>query len=489
MKFTKRTWVCMAIVMTTNGLFFSELLSADRQKIAFEIRYTATVSHIPKTANNVRIWIPYPKSDAYQQIYHISVDSPYPTRIQEESEYGNSFLYLEINNPQQEEIEISMEILAERAEVINKVDFNSIGELQNEGFADLFLYLRNNYDKTSDDHKIKQILSKTLKGKKRYIDKVKALYDYVYDNMDYSKAIEGFGKGDVGRACTVKSGNCIDFHSLFIALATEAGLIAREVANIDLPFEDGVPNYCKASYHCNVEVFLPNHGWFPMDISHAKKAKRGRGSKEFYFGSLDNLRLRLGHGRNLLLAPPQQGERLNRLMINPYVEIDGKKHEGVAVSVLADAYEDPSHKVDAARAQLIGAGEKAETFSGESINGRVINMEDYLCQQPVFINFFTTWCGRCNWETKGMIQAASDFKDVLFLRVNLMEKKKKIKRFVEKYNIPFPVLHDENGDISNLYGVKYVPTNIIIDKEGVVRFAGGILSEEDLRNRLEEIAN
>lgn len=489
MRFFKPIILTVVIAVTANTLLLSDLHSADRKKISFEIEYIATVSGIPETTKNVRIWIPYPKSDAYQQIFHINVDSPYPTFLHSENEYGNKFLYLEINDPKEDQVELTLNILAERAEVINKVNFESVGELTEQDLAKFDLYLKNNYDKSSNADEIKQIVSKTLKGKNRYIDKVKALYDYVYDNMNYSKKVAGFGKGDVGRACRVGSGNCIDFHSLFIALAAEAGIVAREVANIDLPFEEGVPNYCKANYHCNVEVFLPNHGWFPMDISHAKKGKKGRRSKEFYFGSLDNLRLRLGHGRNLVLAPAQNGERLNRLLLNPYVEIDGQRHEGATVSVHAKAYEDPAHKVDAARAQLIGAGEKAEPFSQKDMIGKVFNLEDHLGKKPIFMNFFTTWCGRCNWESEGINILSSDFKDIVFLRINLMEKEKKINKFIEKYNIPFPVLPDEDGDISNLYGVKYVPTNIIIDKEGVVRFAGGILSEEDLRNRLEEIAD
>jgi len=304
-------------------LLTGNVVSADRGEIKrLDIKYTAIVKEIPKNAKTVEIWLPYPQSDRYQEVYNIKVDSPSPATVHYEPEYGNSFLYIKVKNPKEKEIRVTMNYLADRYQAINKIEPDKVGELDGD-ITQYRLYLEENQYKAVNKD-VKKIAQELMKDKKTYYEKVKAIYDYVYDNMEYDKTAPGFGTGDVGRACTVKKGNCIDFHSLFSAVATAAGIPAREVSNFDLPFGEVAPNYCKVGFHCSVEVLLPNYGWIPLDISHAKK---GRGTKEFYFGSLDNFRLQIGHGRNVLLSPPQKGQRLNLVSSEPYVEIDGIPYE------------------------------------------------------------------------------------------------------------------------------------------------------------------
>ena len=304
-------------------LLTGNVVSADRGEIKrLDIKYTAIVKEIPKNAKTVEIWLPYPQSDRYQEVYNIKVDSPSPATVHYEPEYGNSFLYIKVKNPNEKEIRVTMNYLADRYQAINKIEPDKVGELDGD-ITQYRLYLEENQYKAVNKD-VQKIAQDLMKDKKTYYEKVKAIYDYVYDTMEYDKTAPGFGTGDVGRACTVKKGNCIDFHSLFSAVATAAGIPAREVSNFDLPFGEVAPNYCKVGFHCSVEVLLPNYGWIPLDISHAKK---GRGTKEFYFGSLDNFRLQIGHGRNVLLSPPQKGQRLNLVSSEPYVEIDGIPYE------------------------------------------------------------------------------------------------------------------------------------------------------------------
>jgi len=447
----------------------------------FHLQYTCIVNSIPKDAKKVRIWIPYPRSDLYQKILSIKVHSHYPTYILEEEEYGNSFLYLEIENPEYEYLDVSMDIVARRYERISNISTNDIKGPDGEVYARFENYFKNNYDETADYDKLKKITSKF--ANKGYMERVRAIYDYVYENMDYRKDIPGYGTGDVERACRVKSGNCIDFHSLFVALANVSGIISREVAYIDIPLENSsIPNYCHASYHCAVEVFLPGvDKWFPLDISHAKK---GKGTKDFYFGSLDNLRLRLGHGRNILL--PKSNIRIKRLLHEPVVYIDGKKHDDVDVYIVANTYEDATKIYG----NVIHPGERAKLFKAEDIKGNLFDLEKYIGRKYILLNFFTTWCGRCIWESEGLNRVYLEFKDkFLFVRINVMEDREKISKFVEEHKIPFPVIPDEKTEITRLYGVKYVPANIIIGLDEKVKFVRGLLPERDLREIVKEVMN
>lgn len=469
------------------NLFIAEVLAYQGKRADFELIYTAKILEIPAGTKELKLWIPYPQSDGDQEIYSLKIDSSYPSFILEDKDYANKFLYFVIKDPAQNQIEINLNILASRYEVKvqglpqQSARKEEIGPLQRK------LYLESNLDEGAQRSSLQKIVDRLLRGKKTDFEKMKALYDYVYSQLEYSKEIPGYGSGDVSRVCLVKSGNCIDFHSLFVALASCAGLTAREVANIDIPIEDKTVNYCKANYHCNAEVFLPGYGWFPLDISHAKKARKGRQSKDFYFGGLDNLRLKLGHGRNIQLPfASQSREGLKRLGHEPYVEIDGKSHHKIEVSVFAHLYDAASTK---SYATLISPGEKARSFKYPDLDNRSINLEDYLGKKLVLLNFFATWCGRCNWETPVLVKLYSEYqpRGVEFIRINVMEKKEKVEDFKKSHGMTFPVLADESAEVSRLYGIKYVPANILIDKQGQIRFAGHLLGEEDLRRRLEEL--
>ncbi len=381
-------------------------------------------------------------------------------------------------------MDVSLEILVRRFEIIGKFDFSKVKEPDEKLLKKFDKYFKLNHDKTANYGKLKKISLDLLKNKKSYIEKVRAIYDYVYDNMEYSKEIPGYGTGDVERACEVKAGNCIDFHSLFVALANVSGIISTEVANIDIPIEavkpdePGFPNYCNASYHCNAEVFLPNLNiWLPLDISHAKKKNK----KYFYFGSLDNLRLKIGRRGNVLL--PKSDIRIPRILTKPYVLIDGKEFENVDVYIIARSYEDIKRYYH----EIVHPGDRYISFKAEDMNGNWINLDDYIGKKYILINFFTTWCGRYQWESEGLNKVYSQYKDkFIFLRV-MGEGKDKVKEFINKFGAPFPVLLDPKGEISLKYGIKYVPANIVIGLDGKVKEVTGLLPEKDLRQKIQKI--
>jgi hypothetical protein len=66
-------------------------------------------------------------------------------------------------------------------------------------------------------------------------------------------------------------------------------------------------------------------GWIPVDISEADKHPDLR---DYNFGAQSAKLLKLTHGRDITLVPPQAGEPLN-IFVLPYVEVDGKAHTGM----------------------------------------------------------------------------------------------------------------------------------------------------------------
>ncbi|MBI4638652.1 MAG: TlpA family protein disulfide reductase [Candidatus Rokubacteria bacterium] len=56
--------------------------------------------------------------------------------------------------------------------------------------------------------------------------------------------------------------------------------------------------------------------------------------------------------------------------------------------------------------------------------------------------------------------------------VNLSEPAERVKSYVAKMKLTFPVVIDASGEVARSYGVRFTPTHFLVDRAGVVR-AGG----------------
>jgi thiol-disulfide isomerase/thioredoxin len=110
---------------------------------------------------------------------------------------------------------------------------------------------------------------------------------------------------------------------------------------------------------------------------------------------------------------------------------------------------------------------QAETQDLSALKGRV-----------VFLNFWATWCGPCRSEMPSMEALYNRYKDEGFeiLAVNCMESKPEVLAFMKNNGLSFPAALDEDGKVSNSYGIQAIPTTFILDRDGqiIVRLVGSI---------------
>jgi len=168
------------------------------------------------------------------------------------------------------------------------------------------------------DGKVLDLAREVTRDRPEQIEQVRAIYDHTVSTLKYDKSGTGWGRGDIAYACDAKRGNCTDFHAVFIGLCRARGIPARFEIGFSLPADKTSGEI--SGYHCWADCHVADYGWVPVDCSEAQKHPEKR---EYLFGALDEDRVAFSIGRDILLNPAQQGERLN-YFIDPYAEVDGR---------------------------------------------------------------------------------------------------------------------------------------------------------------------
>lgn len=127
----------------------------------------------------------------------------------------------------------------------------------------------------------------------------------------------------------------------------------------------------------------------------------------------------------------------------------------------------------------IKKGNTAPDFELLHLNGKAVKLSDFAGKK-VILNFWATWCPPCRAEMPHMEKFYIDNEnDVVVLAVNLTNTEKNranVSDFVEDFGLTFPVVMDEEGDVSSTYQVIAYPTSYIIDSQGIIQevFQGAI---------------
>ena len=152
------------------------------------------------------MWVPIAKSDSFQTVRIVSLDVPGKNRMLEETEYGNTILYVELGP---EHSGKKMEIIYE-VERLEKASYTAqlpIDKKYLEG--NLLMPVGGRFSDIAKE-------ATRGKGEDSQLVQARALYDYIIDNMRYMKYGD-YGKGDANYACDTRTGNCSEFHSFFMS--------------------------------------------------------------------------------------------------------------------------------------------------------------------------------------------------------------------------------------------------------------------------------
>ncbi len=120
----------------------------------------------------------------------------------------------------------------------------------------------------------------------------------------------------------------------------------------------------------------------------------------------------------------------------------------------------------------------APNFTLKDMDEKSYTLSDYR-GKVVMVNFWATWCPPCRRELPSMDALYQDFKDKSFtiLAINQWESPDHVFAYMGQLEVfpGFPILFDRDSAVSQTFGVKGLPTTVLIDKRGrvVYRAVGG----------------
>lgn len=271
---------------------------------SFEFHYEV---ELPEIEGDAEFWMPVPRSGRFQDVEVRSMELPAEKELFTESQYGNRILHMDLG-PEQSGERIEAVYKVERQEKDPYQDTDA--EPQDYLTASSLLPVGGRFER---------IAERALEGKKERsrLMKARALYDLVIDTMAYQKAGK-YGTGDARYACDSQSGNCTEFHSLFISLARSVGIPARFAIGASIPSERNEGGL--SGYHCWAEFYAQDK-WWPIDISEANKYEDLRA---YYFGHHPANRIELSQGRGLDPEPGPSSGPID-FFAYPVLEVEGER--------------------------------------------------------------------------------------------------------------------------------------------------------------------
>ena len=309
----------------------------------FNFHYVFTVKNV-SPGERVRVWIPMAHSDAFQDVKVTSKSGDLPLKQVHQPEYGNEVLYAETSKTDKGEYRFSVDYDVVRREHVVLVNGKPVTDTPSAKVPRVELARFLEADRLVPVTGVPaQLAAQETKGAATPLEKARDIYEYVFRTMKYDKSGTGWGHGDTLWACDSKHGNCTDFHSVFISMARAEKIPARFQIGFPLPADKHSAEI--PGYHCWAEFYLDSTGWVPVDISEAWKHPE---KHDYFFGAHDVNRVQFTAGRDLKLAPAQQGAPLN-YFVYPYVEMGGKEYPNVSIAFWFEDTDSTLTKVSASR--------------------------------------------------------------------------------------------------------------------------------------------
>ena len=90
----------------------------------------------------------------------------------------------------------------------------------------------------------------------------------------------------------------------------------------------------------------------------------------------------------------------------------------------------------------------------------------------VYVDFWASWCGPCKQSfpwLDGLVRSYGP-QNFVVIGVNVDKDRDRAERFLNDFPALFPIIYDPRGELATVYKVEGMPSGVLIDRTGHVRF-------------------
>jgi transglutaminase-like putative cysteine protease len=308
---------CLCVVLSASPAFAADP-PADKPPVRnVDIQYTCEIAEVPEGTKTLDLWVPIVTGNDRQTVNFVNQAQHTEGRFTRDPKFGNKIYYRRYEAPFTLPIKLEFDYEIEVREATVPEAKQLVSTRQVDPGAAYAQYLSET-KMIPIEGRVSQLAQEIKLPEGEPLRAGRAIYDHLIDTMVYNYLAKGAGSGDAVWACDSKTGDCTDFHSVFIGVCRWRGIPADHVFGMPIPPNKpgGDIKYC----HCWARFWVADVGWIPIDASMADKSP---GERDYYFGTLGSTWITLAHGRDVVLEPPQQGPPIN-MFDEPIAEADGQ---------------------------------------------------------------------------------------------------------------------------------------------------------------------
>lgn len=127
--------------------------------------------------------------------------------------------------------------------------------------------------------------------------------------------------------------------------------------------------------------------------------------------------------------------------------------------------------------ELVKAGTPAPDFKMKTPEGKTIQLSKVAKGKTVVLDFWASWCPDCRKDAPEVVRLYEAYKKygVEFLGISMDTDVEAWKKAIEKFGITYPQVSElkkfKETDIAKAYGVKWIPSMVVIGPDGQVKLS------------------
>lgn len=149
-----------------------------------------------------------------------------------------------------------------------------------------------------------------------------------------------------------------------------------------------------------------------------------------------------------------------------------------AMSVMTTKAQPAQQDMDAKYAtEIVKAGTVAPDFKMKTPEGKTIQLKKYAKGKTVVLDFWASWCPDCRKDAPEVVRMYEKYKQygIEFIGISMDTDVEAWKEAIQKYGIRYPQVSElkkfRETDIAKAYGVKWIPSMVVIGPDGQVKLS------------------